>query len=173
MSANEKQRLHPSVERLYAIGKDHGDNAPAQVARSINVSDQTLHNWEKRGVSRDGANKAGRAYGCDPLVILDGPLSQANGVQPIFTKERRASDDVMALQVGLESLIVAVMQRAPGSAKAFLDDVHRIAKEAHFSPEHGFLGGLVEIARGVQSAEEVAAQALQHADSARRTKRGK
>lgn len=165
--------LHPSIERLYEVGREHDDSSPAKVARRLNISIQTLKNWETRGISKDGANKAGRVYECDPLAILDGPLPQTPIAQPIFTKERRASDDVTALQVGLESLIVAVMQRAPGSAKAFLDDVHRIAKEAHFSIEQGFLGGLVEIARGVQSAEEVAAQALQRADSARRTKRGK
>jgi hypothetical protein len=165
--------MHASIERLYGIARGHGDAAPADVARSLNISAQTLHNWEKRGISKAGANEAGRVYRCDPLTILDGPLAQPSEVQPIFTKERRASDDVLALQVALESLVVAVLQRTQGSAAAFLEDVERVAEESHFSPEQGFLGGLVEIAREVRSAEEAATQVLRRAGSGRYTKRGK
>ena len=63
--------------------------------------------------------------------------------------------------------------REQGSAAAFLEDVERVAEESHFSPEQGFLGGLVEIAREVRSAEEAATQVLQRAGSGRYTKRGK
>src|SRR6185312_6137375 len=50
--------LHESTARLYRVARDvMGDDAPAKVARRINVSAQTLQNWEGRGVSQDGALK--------------------------------------------------------------------------------------------------------------------
>jgi hypothetical protein len=90
----------------------------------------------------------------------------------IFTKERRASDDVLAVQIGLESLLLAVFQRTPGAAGAFLADVKPIAKGHGFSTKAGFLGSLVDIAKEVHSEEEAAAQARQLGGSAARTRRG-
>lgn len=91
----------------------------------------------------------------------------------IFTKERRASDDLLAVQIGLESLLLAVLQRAPGAAGAFLSDVKAVAKGHRFSTRVGFLGSLVDIAQRVHSEEEAAARVRQRAGSAARTTRGK
>jgi hypothetical protein len=63
--------LHESTARLYRVARDvMGDDAPAKVARRINVSAQTLQNWEGRGVSQDGALKAQAVYGCDANWLL-------------------------------------------------------------------------------------------------------
>lgn len=113
-----------------------------------------------------------------PEGYLERPLdlqrpSRVEEPRSIFTKERRASDDVLAVQIALESFVAALLPRVPGAASAFLEDARRVAKDRHFSPEQGFLGGLVEIAAEVQNAEEEAARALRRAGSVRRTKRGK
>lgn len=171
MTANDKKPLHPSIARLYAIAKDHDDQAPAEVARTINVSDQTLHNWEKRGISKDGANKAGRAYGCDPLAILDGPLPKAADVQTIFTKEQYVEGDAIALQIALRSLLVAVLDRTPGAAEVFVEQLGQLADAEGFSAAKGYLGQLAGTARAIHRIEEGAAQARRRAGSVVNTKR--
>lgn len=168
---------HARIER-------HG--AGAYLSNKYKVSDVTANAWlnGSHKCSPARARAIAKDHGCTfeslyvgPKLVYAGEIrsdpAAVNEPSPIFTEARRASDDVVALQVGLESLAVAVLQRTQGSAAAFLDDVDRVAKESHFSPEQGFLGGLVEIARAVRSAEEAATQALQRADSGRRTKRDK
>lgn len=88
-------------------------------------------------------------------------------------RERRASDDVTALQIAVESLCVALLRRVPGAAAAFLADTSALAERKNFSDEHGELGILVKIAQQAQSNAEVEPQVLRRADSGRRTKRGK
>jgi hypothetical protein len=104
-----------------------------------------------------------------PPAELGGPSAEP---AQIFTKERRASDDVLAVQIGLESLLLAVFRRTPGAAGAFLADVNPIAEGHGFSTKAGFLGSLVDIAKEVHSEEEAAARARQRAGSAARTRRG-
>lgn len=68
--------LHETTRRLYEAAKAvGGDDAPAKVAVRMNISPQTLQNWEPRGVSRDGALKAQATYGCDANWILSGTKS--------------------------------------------------------------------------------------------------
>lgn len=164
--------LHPSVARLYQLGRDHGDDSPVKVARHLNVSIQTLKNWETRGISKDGANKAARTYGCDPLAILDGPLQSSASMAPL-SRIPRKGDDEEAIRIGMESLALAVFRASQGAASIFLGDVVDAAKARHFSTEHGFLAGLVGIARGVQSEEATRGKARRRADSAEHTKPGK
>jgi len=109
-----------------------------------------------------------------PPGYLVQPLTDAQPSTPtqIFTSERRANDNLLALQIGLESLLVAVLQRTPGSAGVFLEDAEGVAKREKFSLERGTLGSLVDIARGVHSEEEAAARVRRRGGSAARTKRG-
>ena len=73
--------MHPTAERLYAIAKQFGDEQTAQIARRLNLSVQTVHNWESRGVSRDGALLAQAAYGCDANDILGLPGKPRSDVE--------------------------------------------------------------------------------------------
>ncbi|MGA0588840.1 LexA family transcriptional regulator [Dyella sp. KRB-257] len=71
--------MHPSMRRLYEAAKERGDNAPAKVARRLNVSPQRLQNWESRGISREGALTAQQAYGVDANELREGhKASKAN-----------------------------------------------------------------------------------------------
>lgn len=69
MPEPDSPRIHPSVMRLYAVAAaaPYGDDTPTKVAKRLNISIQTLHNWEdhRRGVSKQGALIAQQAYGCD------------------------------------------------------------------------------------------------------------
>lgn len=57
------------MERLRTIaGTTHNSN----IAKTLNVSPSTVTNWASRGVSKEGALKAGEVYGCDPNFILTG-----------------------------------------------------------------------------------------------------
>lgn len=58
------------MARLYEFANDHGDTSAAQIARRMNVSIQAVVNWEKRGISREGALLAQLAYGCDANWLL-------------------------------------------------------------------------------------------------------
>lgn len=82
----------------------------------------------------------------------------------------RAGDDAEAIRIGIESLALSVFRGSQGVAALFLDDVMASAKERNFSTEHGFLAGLVSIAREVQSEEAAAGKARPRGDSAARTK---
>lgn len=69
-SMNEPQR-HPSIQKLYEYAESkRGDSSPAQIARRMNISAQTLQNWEDRGISKDGALVAQAEYGVDANWLL-------------------------------------------------------------------------------------------------------
>lgn len=185
LPTKESEEFGKRLVALLAHAKHVRHGAGEYLHKRYGVSGVTANAW-LNGVHKCSAAIARRIakdHGCTfeslyvgpKLVYLDGsqPKEADGQPSPIFTKERRASDDVLALQVALESLVVAVLQRTQGSAAAFLEDVERVAEESHFSPEQGFLGGLVEIASEVRSAEEAATQVLQRAGSGRYTKRGK
>lgn len=129
-----------------------------------------------KGIGEDMVEAIRKAYpgiplpgeALSPQAAADEAGSQI--VKGLFTKERREGDDVLALQIGLESLVLSVLQRTPGAAAAFLADVEQVAKEHRFSTKAGFLAGLVSIADGVQREEVAAGQARRRAGFAARTK---
>lgn len=64
-------RRHPSIQKLYEHAATvMGDTSPAQVVRRMNISAQTLQNWEGRGISKDGALLAQAVYGVDANWLL-------------------------------------------------------------------------------------------------------
>ena len=64
----EKQR-HASLQRLLQAAKLDG---PSALASALNESEQTVTNWGRRGVSKQGAIKAQSLFGCDVDWILKG-----------------------------------------------------------------------------------------------------
>lgn len=108
-------------------------------------------------------------------ALPESPETQAEdpAVRPIFTKEQYAAEDVMALQIGLESLLNSILEHTPGAAATFLQDLRAGAKQHKLSLQQGLLAGLVDIADEVRTAEAEVAQVRRRAGSAARTKRGK
>lgn len=65
--------MHESAERLYQAAKILKKiEGQSNVARVLGESPQTVKNWEKRGVSADGAISAERAIGCRASWIKSG-----------------------------------------------------------------------------------------------------
>jgi len=104
-----------------------------------------------------------------PKGHLISPL-QPHAIPAPLSRIPRANDDAEAIRIALESLALSVFRSSQGAAAIFLDDATAAAKARHFSAEHGFLAGLVNIAREVRSEEVAAGKARQRAGSAARTK---
>lgn len=70
--------MHASVTRLfdYATRATHGQDGPVLTMPDLQVrleiSSATLTNWKSRGVSKEGAIKAEREFGCSVNWVLTG-----------------------------------------------------------------------------------------------------
>lgn len=50
-----KSKIHPTAARMYEVVREKYDETrPGFVAKLMNVSPQTVNNWEERGVSKEG-----------------------------------------------------------------------------------------------------------------------
>lgn len=65
--------MHESMKRLYEAARSlRGANTPAEAARLLGESQQTLKNWESRGISKSGLLKAQEVIGCRAEWLRDG-----------------------------------------------------------------------------------------------------
>ncbi|MGZ9713920.1 hypothetical protein ACXX82_24285 [Glaciimonas sp. GNP009] len=65
--------MNEQMVRLYhAANALRGLNGQSALAKLLNVSPQTVNNWEDRGISNDGLLKAQEAVGCDAIWLRDG-----------------------------------------------------------------------------------------------------
>lgn len=70
--------MHEQMKRLYeaarVLKRIHGQS---ELARAINASPQTIHNWQERGISKQGMLKAQEVIGCSALWLEtgSGPMS--------------------------------------------------------------------------------------------------
>jgi len=57
--------MHAQTERLYLAAKELMNvEGQSDVARLLNISPQTLNNWEVRGISKNGLLAAQKIFGC-------------------------------------------------------------------------------------------------------------
>lgn len=78
--AMESSPIHPSTVRLYHAALALRDvSGQSAVARLLNVSPQTVKNWEARGISKVGAIAAQNVIGCSAswLVLGKGEMIAA------------------------------------------------------------------------------------------------
>lgn len=82
-SCNRIDRMHESMTRLYEIAQRRfGIQRQSDLAAALNESQQTVKNWEARGISKDGALKAQKRFGCDAnWLLVDGPASNISAHQ--------------------------------------------------------------------------------------------
>jgi phage repressor protein C with HTH and peptisase S24 domain len=94
-----KEGTHETGQRLLAAAKALKQaDGPSDLARLLNVSPQTITNWLKRGVSKDGMLLAQRLIGVNATWIETGegempdPVPQHNSVpdHPPITEDRDA-----------------------------------------------------------------------------------
>jgi hypothetical protein len=182
------QGIYPKV-----IQPDHWGMTKNQIEEARRLWVAKLVETECNGVKADFARKIGKdasyvarmlyepekdgakAIGEDMMRAIMAAFPNAKpppgeAATPLFTPERRSDDDVTAIQIALESLLVAVLKTTQGAASVFLADVDSIALRRKFSTKHGMLSTLVRIAESVHRNEAAEASAPRRGDSARRKK---
>ncbi|MFC4431438.1 LexA family transcriptional regulator [Cupriavidus respiraculi] len=66
-------RMHETMVRLYEAARKLKDlETPTDVARALNQSQQTINNWERRGMSRAGMIEAQKLIGCSATWLQTG-----------------------------------------------------------------------------------------------------
>jgi len=99
--------IHASIRRLYSVASEVGDDAPAKVARRLNISAQTLNNWEARGISQSGALSAQDVYGCDAVWVMTGKGARVAGV-----RDQKGTYAVHSQPLRLDPVMIAETHRA-------------------------------------------------------------
>jgi phage repressor protein C with HTH and peptisase S24 domain len=70
--------MHVQMKRLYeAAAALAGLRTQAEIARALNQSQQTVNNWEARGISKAGLLKAQSAIGCSATWLETGEAPMA------------------------------------------------------------------------------------------------
>lgn len=94
--------MHPTMKRVYEAareaGKIPGVNPQAELARLLDAFPQTVSNWERRGVSRDGLLAIQKAVGCDAHWISTGQGAKFLAGTRRTESDAAASDDVAITQ---------------------------------------------------------------------------
>jgi DNA-binding transcriptional regulator YiaG len=66
-------RMHATMERLYEAARLlHQIEGPAQLAKFLNVSEQLVNNWQRRGISKGGMLDAQKLIGCSATWLETG-----------------------------------------------------------------------------------------------------
>jgi hypothetical protein len=82
--------MHPTTERLFkAAAELRGLNAPAEVARALEESQQTLKHWEARGMSQRGIVRACTLFGLSPEWL-------EKGLEPMLAHSMSHEADTVA-----------------------------------------------------------------------------
>jgi len=73
--------MHPSYQRLVdAAARLRGIFGESNLSEALHSPDvQKVNNWQRRGVSRDGAIEAERYLGIPAIWVIDGKLPQTDG----------------------------------------------------------------------------------------------
>lgn len=76
----EERQIHEQMQRLYQAAKKlKGIEKKADLGRLLDVSDQNLNGWEKRGISEGGLLTAQIVLGCDAVWLRDGTGDMVKG----------------------------------------------------------------------------------------------
>lgn len=163
-----EERRRALADLVKSMGRGAINTIAAKIEKDPSYVSRMLYPPNKKGHKRIGEDTLDLLVAAFPGAF-SGRLTppHASNPQPrqIFTKERRASDDVVALQLGMQALVTTVLNRLPGTAEPFLDLLNSASEELSFSTKTGLLASLVGIADEARHAEEVVNQALQRARS--------
>ncbi|HLP99181.1 MAG TPA: S24 family peptidase [Sideroxyarcus sp.] len=120
------------MTRLYEIARAAGHERPSEVAHAMNEAQQTLKNWESRGISKAGLIKAQSIYGVNASWLETGKGNK--GLAIVYPARQQESSygnigEKMPLRgrVPLISYVAAgnwseaVDNFSPGNADAWID----------------------------------------------------
>lgn len=114
--------MNLQMDRLYRAARElKGINGQAALARALNASSQTLHNWELRGISKQGLVLAQKVIGCSVSWLESGTgpmaISGESNVSPAALGVRQIPL-ISYVQAGVWTDVVDTYQ--PGDADDFL-----------------------------------------------------
>ncbi|WP_342049908.1 MULTISPECIES: LexA family transcriptional regulator [unclassified Cupriavidus] len=94
-------RMHATMVRLYEAARSlKGLETPTDVARALNQSQQTVNNWERRGMSRLGMLEAQKMLGCSATWLQTG-----KGSMTYDAAVRTGSDTASGLHTRIKLLL--------------------------------------------------------------------
>lgn len=83
------QVMHPSMTRLYQAAKElHSIEGLVAVAKALGESEQTVNNWQRRGISKKGMIGAQKALGVSAAWLETGLGSMSSQSAPGDSMER-------------------------------------------------------------------------------------
>ena len=104
--------MHVQMTRLYEAAEAlAGLKTQAEVARALNQSQQTVNNWEARGISKAGLLRAQSAIGCSatwletgtpPMTIAARPVVDAPDTAPPAATDNPFIEDARGIRIGDE-----------------------------------------------------------------------
>lgn len=103
----DNARMHETMTRLYAAADQlKGLKGQSEVARAINVSPQTINNWEARGMSKSGMLNAQATFGCSATWLATGEGSMQlapsfPGAMQVISADQANSSSVQIQKVEL------------------------------------------------------------------------
>ncbi|KAI3591628.1 hypothetical protein D9X30_3453 [Cupriavidus sp. U2] len=107
-------RMHPTMVRLYEAARTLKNlETPTDVARALNQSQQTVNNWERRGMSRPGMIEAQKHIGCSATWLQTG-----KGSMTYDESIRTANDSADGLSERINLLLQEPDVRPAALAKA-------------------------------------------------------
>jgi phage repressor protein C with HTH and peptisase S24 domain len=93
--------MHIQMERLYQAARElKGIVTQAELSRALNQSQQTVNNWESRGISKAGMIKAQAEIGCSATWLETGEGTMMPSALP-------AAGDVLAMLPGAKRVHAA------------------------------------------------------------------
>lgn len=123
----DMKALHDQMARLYEAARESGrlsgDADQTEMARLLNVAPQNVHNWEKRGPSKEALLDAQAAFGVNATWVLTGSGPKfvgggaaSNGDWPfrrldVRRLQRLEPEDRAYVEGKLEAVIEAVEAR--------------------------------------------------------------
>ena len=150
---SEPPEIKPSMKLLYETAGSRDINNPSAVARVLKASQQTLKNWEYRGISGKGAMKAQAVFGLDSnaLLALDAkaeslasfqprvepfvPLIVAEeGVRQVIQRANRDHWTTEAIKI-MKSLKPPQREGAVATLRTYVDNLGRTPKHQEPAPD--------------------------------------
>lgn len=89
--------MHDSMQRLYDYVATRGITQPSELARALNQSQQTITNWENRGISQKGFIACQATFGVNAVWLETGkgtPTPTAPAAAPALPPDEQALLDL-------------------------------------------------------------------------------
>ncbi len=88
-------RMHATMERLYEAARLlHQIEGPAQLAKFLNISEQLVNNWQRRGISKGGMLDAQKKIGCSATWLETGVPPMMAASSPHARHDAGAADSL-------------------------------------------------------------------------------